>query len=230
MRTKTLILAAALTVAGIASIQAQSNVYSLNVVGYVNTVYGTGFTLVSTPLNNTAPNGNTISNLLANVPLDTTVYTFAGGNFVLNNLDPFGSGWQNPSQSLAPGIGYFVRIPPGPPFTNTYVGEVMQGNLSVTLNPGFTLLGSKVPQAGFYTDLGGNANQATLGLDDTIYRFAGGNFVLYNNDLFGSGWSGPGAVGVDYTAPKGPLIKVAEGFFYRNVSGNATFTRNFTVQ
>jgi hypothetical protein len=219
MRTKVLLLAAALTAAGIAASQAQSNVYSVNVVGYVNVVYGNGFTLVSTPLNST---DNSVSNLLANVPLDTTVYTFSGGNFVLNNLDLFGAGWANPAQQLAPGTGYFVRNVSGAPVTNTYVGEVLQGALSIPLPSGFTLVGSKVPQAGFAADLG-----VAAGLDDTIYRFAGGNFLLYNNDLFGSGFPN--------TLPscdpvKGPAIGVGEGFFYRNVSGTASFTRNFTVQ
>src|ERR1700691_3524535 len=36
MRTKTLLLTAALVAAGVASSMAQSNVYSLNIVGYVN--------------------------------------------------------------------------------------------------------------------------------------------------------------------------------------------------
>jgi hypothetical protein len=223
MRTKALLLAAALTAAGIASTMAQSNVYSLNVVGYVNVTMVDGFTLVSTPLNNA---NNAVSNLLANAPLDTTVYTFSGGNFVLNNLDLFGGGWQDPTQDLSPGKGYFVRNVSGGPYTNTYVGEVLQGTLTVTLGSGFTLVGSKVPQAGFYTDLGGNADQTTFGLDDTIYRFAGGNFILYNNDLFGGGWSG-GPPAPD--TAKGPLIGVAEGFFYRNVSGNAAWVRTFTV-
>ena len=55
MRTKTLILAAALTAAGLASSLAQSNVYSLNVVGYVNKTLtgGSLFSVVNNPLNTT---------------------------------------------------------------------------------------------------------------------------------------------------------------------------------
>ena len=199
---------------------AQSNVYSLNVVGYVNVTYGTGFTLVSTPLNNA---NNAVSNLLANVPLGSTVYKFAGGNFVLNNLDEDGAGWQNPTDDLSPGTGYFVRNVSGTPYTNTYVGEVLKGNLTVAVGPGFSLVGSKVPQAAKSQVLGVNP-----GLGDSIYRFAGGNFVIYNFDEDGAGWGGgPPEPGLT----EGPDIAVAEGFFFRNVSilNNATFTRNFTI-
>ena len=47
MRTKTLLLTAALSAAGIASSMAQ--VYSVNAVGYVNTPLVTGFNLISNP-------------------------------------------------------------------------------------------------------------------------------------------------------------------------------------
>src|ERR1041385_5044775 len=59
MRTKTLLLAAALTAAGLATSLAQSNVYSLNVVGYVNVnVAGNKFNMMSAPLNFTGAGGN----------------------------------------------------------------------------------------------------------------------------------------------------------------------------
>src|SRR6266481_9690813 len=63
MRTKTLICAAALA-AGALTSWAQSNVYSLNVVGYVNTTLpgNSAITMIGNPLNNTS-GGNNISNL-----------------------------------------------------------------------------------------------------------------------------------------------------------------------
>src|SRR5882672_2501980 len=64
MRTKTLICAAVLMAAGVATSLAQSNVYSLNVVGYVNvpTTGAGNFNMMANPLNN-ANNG--ITNLFA---------------------------------------------------------------------------------------------------------------------------------------------------------------------
>src|SRR6267378_4268086 len=65
MRTKTLLCAAALA-AGVVSSMAQSNVYSLNVVGYVNKPFKNGlYTLVSNPLNGT---NNTLNTILPNAP------------------------------------------------------------------------------------------------------------------------------------------------------------------
>jgi hypothetical protein len=122
------------------------------------------------------------------------------------------------------------------PLTVTFVGEVAQGPLTVTMVPGTSFIGSKVPQAGFVEDLG-----LAPGLGDILQRwlpnstglpFPPGKYIDYANDEFGNTWSqttaGP-AYGVTDPA-KGPSIGVAEGFFYRNLSGTAVFTRNFTVQ
>src|SRR5688572_12147371 len=58
MRTKTLLIAAALGGASIASSMAQ--VYSANAVGYVNLSLGAGYTIIANPLNGTNNNLNTI--------------------------------------------------------------------------------------------------------------------------------------------------------------------------
>jgi hypothetical protein len=224
MRTKALLLAAALTAAGIASIQAQSNVYSINVVGYVNVVCSNGYTLVNTPL---VPTDNTLTNLLdAYVPGGSTVLTFVGGGYVAYFKDDFDLTWNGANTPLPNGSAYFIRNP-GATLTVTYVGEVPQGSLVHTL-PAlglYGLVGSKVPQAGFVEDLG-----IVPGPGDQILRFVnngsgGGGFSAYANDDFDNTWSGAGA-----DINKGPSVAVGEGFFYRNLSGTATWTRNFTVQ
>jgi hypothetical protein len=217
--TKALVLAAALTAAGIASIQAQSNVYSINVVGYVNVVCSNGYTLVNTPL--ARPDGNyTITNLLdAYVPAGNSVLTFVGGGFQTYVKDEFDATWNGANTQLPNGSGYFVRNVTGAPFTITYVGEVPQGGVTNNPGVGYSLLGSKIPQAGFAEDLGVNP-----GLGDQVLRFANGGFVTYVNDEFDNTWSGPGA-----DANKGPSLAVGEGFFYRNLAGTATWVRNFTI-
>lgn len=219
MRTKALLLAAALTAAGIASIQAQSNVYSINVVGYVNVVCSNGLTLVNTPLVRTDGNYS-ITNLLdAYVPNGTTVYGFSGGGFQTYIKDEFDGTWNGANTQLPNGAGYFIANASGAPFTVTYVGEVPQGSITNNPGAGFSLLGSKVPQAGFIQDLG-----VSSGNSDTVFRFANGNFVTYIKDEFDGTWGGPGADPV-----KGPSVAVGEGFFYQNVSGTATWVRNFTI-
>jgi hypothetical protein len=223
MRTKALLLAAALTAAGIASIQAQSNVYSINVVGYVNVVCSNGYTLINTPL---VPSNDTITNVLdAYVPAGNSILKFAGGGYVPYEKDEFDSTWTGGGGAHLPnGEGYFVRNLSTTPFTITFVGEVPQGNLTNTLALGYSLQGSKVPQAGFVEDLG-----VVPGPGDQILRYVnngsgGGSFFPYENDEFDNTWSGVGA-----DAAKGPNVKVGEGFFYRNLSGVGRWTRNFSI-
>ena len=224
MRTKALLLTAALTAAGIASSLAQNNVYSVNVVGYVNVVCSNGYTLVNTPL---VATDSSITNLLdAYLPAGSSVLTFNGTTYVPFVKDEFDGTWNGPTTTLPNGMGYFIRNLSPTPVTVTYVGEVPQGTLVNTPAQGiYSLLGSKVPQAGFVEDLG-----IVPGLGDQILKYVNngagaGGFVAYANDEFDGTWSGPGA-----DVNKGPSVAVGEGFFYRNLSSAATWTRNFTVQ
>jgi hypothetical protein len=210
MRTKTLLAAAAMLAAGFATSLAQSNVYSLNVVGYVNRTYDAGFHMIANPLNTA---NNAVSNLFPNPPLFTTIYKFTGGAFVTPNT--FLGAWSDPVQALNPGDGAFINIPAGPDYTNTYVGEVLQGSLTNTLIPGFNMVGSKVPQAGtLQTQLG-----LTPGLFDTVYQFSDATHAYLTPNTFLGAW-GNGE----------PTIGVAEGFFYNNGNPANDWVRNFTVQ
>jgi hypothetical protein len=219
MRTKALLLAAALTAAGIASTLAQSNVYSLNVVGYVNVTVPSGFSLIANPLQ---ASDNTISNLFnSSNPQGSTVFTWNGSFFAANKLDEFGGGWDIPSLDLSPGKGFFINNA-GAAFTNTFVGEVLQGALTNTPSAGYSVIASKVPQAGFVQDLG-----LTPVLGDSIYLWNGSFFVAIKLDEFGGGWDTSSSFVVDPV--KGPQINVGQSFFYQNPTGGATWVRNFTV-
>lgn len=206
---------------------AQGNVYSLNVVGYVNTVFvnnAPGYTMVNTPLvytdnslTNVIDSANTLPNNTAVVKWDASIQNF------LTFKKQFGSWSGNANQQLRNGDGYFVRNVSAGPITNTYVGEVPQGSLTNVLasnGTAYTLVGSKVPQAGFIADLGvTSANNDQVGRWDTTIQ----NYVFYKRQ-FGS-W--PNNATSDPV--KGPNVGVGEGFFYRNVSGVATWVRNYTV-
>jgi hypothetical protein len=218
MRTKALLLAAALTAAGIASIQAQSNVYSINVVGYVNVVCSNGYTLVNTPLVRTDGNYSITNMLDAYIPAANQVLIFNGSGYTTYTKDEFDATWDGPGVQLPNGKGYFIRNVSAAPFTITYVGEVPQGNLTNSLPAGYSLVGSKVPQAGFVEDLGINP-----GAGDQVLRFVNGSFRTYANDEFDNTWDN----GAD--PAKGPSVAVGEGFFYRNLANTATWVRNFTI-
>src|SRR5437016_2865233 len=98
MRTKTLLLTAAVVAAGVASSMAQSNVYSLNIVGYVNIPVVKNKVYM---LNNAFDTGIS-NNAIANVLLEPY---FGGTNGV---PDPALDGnWDGTLlYTFKPGVGY----------------------------------------------------------------------------------------------------------------------------
>jgi len=207
MRTKTLLLTAALSAVGLTSSTAQQ-VFSVNAVGFVNVVVPPKFSMIANPLN--APT-NTIPVLFAGVPDGTTIYKFDGTTFSVNALD-LGE-WGNPAQTLVPGEGAFILNSTAAAFTVTFVGEVMQGALSNPLPANFSIKSSQVPQTG--------ALDTVLGFPavdgDVIYQFNSTTqaYVLHALDL--GEWGG----GV-------PTPAVGESFFVKKgAAGN--WTRTFSV-
>lgn len=212
MRTKTLALTAALAALGVASAAAQT-VYSVNAVGYVNkTVPATGFALLANPLSLAT---NTLATVLPDVPANTVVWKWNGA-FAKYTMRS--SGWGTAgSTPVAPGEGFFVQNVAATPLTITFVGEVLTGTQTVTINPGYNLLGSKIPQAGkIETELGVPVKQ-----NDIVYKFAG----TYSSTTRRTDATPWGANGVNE-----PVIDVGEGFFLLSKSAAATtWTRNFTI-
>jgi len=208
MRTKTLVLTAVLSAAGIASSLAQA-VYSVNVVGYVNYPAKAPFSMISNPLNNTA--GNTLNNILPSVPIGTTIYTWDGTAFVSSVF--FGT-WA-PNLTLNPGDGAFINL--AADTTLTWVGEVMQGALSNPVPLGFSIKSSQVPQSLKLENSPTNTVDPGLGfpaaLGDTIYFYRGGTYV--SSVYFGT--FAPAAI---------PAIGEA---FWVNTGAAKTWTRNFNA-
>jgi len=100
MRTKTLALSALLGMLGSASLIAQTNVYSINAVGYVNVTLYPGFNLITCPL--IASPDNTIATLLNNT----------------NGQYQFGTG----RNLHAATIFQYVNGPGGPGGNSGYIG------------------------------------------------------------------------------------------------------------
>ena len=212
MRTKTLL--AALLAAGVAaSAVAQSNVYSLNVVGYYNVSMGANQkVMIGNQLNTT---NNTLAGIIPNPVPGSQFFKFNGGfsGYVFDDVDLV---WTpDGNVSLAPGEGGFFISPAAT--TLTFVGEVRQGSLTNTLPKTTKVLrASIVPQAGkVSTDLGvpGEAG-------DQLFTFSGGytGYVFDDVDLV---WT-----------PSEPTIGVGGAFFYikSSVATQPLWIRNFTVQ
>jgi hypothetical protein len=220
MRTKTLILTAALAATGIAPAMAQSNVYSVNVVGYINLpVAGDKFYLIENPLQ--ANVNNSVTNVLQlnDVNFDgSIVFTYTNG--VLSPVETFigGFGWSPGTNILVPGRGfYFYSATAG---TVTFTGSV-QTNSDITLPSGFTIAGSPFPSPTSPQQL---QLSAVAKDGDILFRFntAAGSLNEIYTFIEGFGWS-PGST-------NGPDLNLAEGFFYFNSGAPASWVQNFSIQ
>jgi hypothetical protein len=189
---KTLLIAAAALVAGIVSSNAQ--VYSANVVGYVNVVYPAGaLVLTANPLDDGT---NTTTSLGAALPNKSNIQIWNGTGFT--GTSKSGGVW-SPDLSIPVGTGYFVQAKTA--ITNTYVGNVatLVGN-SVTnaLPTSLVLVGTMIP----YT---GNLEDTNLNVGPSLPNKS--NIQVWN----GSGFTGTSKSGGTWTPDL--TLSVGQGFF-----------------
>jgi len=241
MRTKTLVLTAlgALSASGL---MAQTNVYSLNAVGYINVALPSGYSIIADQLWSST-GSNTLSTVLptpADGSMDQDVLLkFNGTGYSTYQPDSLdlpanggsGDGWDGHGNvTLNPGEAAFFKNIYAP--TNlTFVGTVPQGTNTVQLNLGYNLVSSPVPQSGGVTSVLGLPVDPGSSDDNNqllLYSNPGG-YSSYTVDSLSIGAGNPGW---DTTEP---VIPVGAGFFYRIVtqSGvpnpNITWTRVFSV-
>jgi hypothetical protein len=202
MRTKLLATAAILAV-GLASSMAQNNVYSLNVVGYVNQSLSPGFTMIANPLNTT---NNTLQTLLAGVPAGTQILKWNGSGFNIHTK--LGANWI-PDAPLDPGDGAFINLAAN--YTNTWVGEVLQGDLAKSLPAGFSIASSQVPAA---EDLTASGLAAAVPAGSQVLQWTGNSYSIATK------------LGASFIP--NPTIGVGESFFV-NLASPTDWVRNFTV-
>lgn len=151
-----------LVVVSILSAQAQSNIFSVNVVGYVNHIFGPGDSLFSNPL--VAPTNNTLVNLFSPsvVPDGTTISLWNPSTLSFDTTSIFNSGFWSINFTLNPGTGARLTTPSA--FTNTFVGNVQNHDGGpftdpLTLPPlfggpnGIYLLADKAPVANTGTNI-----------------------------------------------------------------------------
>jgi len=247
MRTKAVLCAAALA-AGAFSSMAQSNVYSLNIVGYVNVpmVAGAGFYANPLDLDGT----NSASNILNLTPLGATgspgldgiyVYTFngAGFNSYYYESDFPGTGWNkdaggsaanaiNPP-NLNPGSGFIITTTLGA-FTNTFVGNVKPGpgtTNTISIPAGSSLLASSLPVSGYVTNssfqmpivpLGATGSPGLDGFYIYVFTGAGYSTYYYESDFPGTGWN-KDAGGTAGNVIAPPQINIGQSFFMTTTLG-----------
>lgn len=236
MRTqKLLIAAAAALAAGVVTSQAQ--VYSQNIVGYVNTVLPNGLTLVNNPLSGTT---NAADSVLPGLQVGDSLLVWNGAGYVSYlYVGPGGNApstetWQDPNgnplaaPNLVPGQGFFYNNGQGVTETNTFVGTVVLTN-TISLPNGLDLVASSVP----ISDIADGTNIALpLQVGDSLLLWNGAGYVSYL--YVGPGGNAPSTA--TWQDPNGnplasPTISVGEGFFYNNGQGaTETWTQNLVVQ
>lgn len=224
---KSLLLAAAAFTAG--AIGASAQVYSANVVGYINLNLAEGYNVIANQLSS---GDNTIGTILGTgIPDGTTlaIWDFDAQSFgpPITYLD--GVGWlddqgEESDLSLAPenGAGYLINVPEA--VTITLVGDVPQGNFSTDVRgPGYDLIASVPPVA---------AGLMTTGfpeVDGMVYtEFAGGTWLGESpyplTFLDGVGWLDADGAEVD------PTPAVGAGFLVNNPGDTTSWDRSFTVE
>lgn len=231
MRTKSILLAAATIAAGALSSQAQSNVYSVNVVGYINVTIQPGYNLITAPLQATNNNVNTV---LANAnpvfPGGGLLFTWGGSGYN-QALQAGGDGfWYDANFNLAtnqvpPGKSFFVQNASGSPLTLTLTGTVIQGTNVYPQKSGFEFFGDPEPIVGDITTNGFPVQDNAL-----LYTWNTGT-QGYNQALTGVGPGSGGPLFVDNNF--NPVVvapALGTGFIYFNPAASNNWTRSFVVQ
>jgi hypothetical protein len=238
MRNTLLIAAAGAFAASIISAQAQ--VYSQNIVGYVNLPVPLGYVNMANPLD--AAGGNSITNVIPAIlsgALDGSVVSIWNGHgFDSYAVDHTLGGIADPSDSFAvtppivnPGIGFYIQNTTGSN-TVTFVGTVHIDSAGaatnvvgvstnvVTSTPSTAFYASKLPVGGGLGGALGLVPTAALNGDFVnVPIITGGNIHGFTtaqiDTTIGSGW----ADASDSFAVPEPTIPVATGFFFQNVNG-----------
>jgi len=246
MRTKALLIAAAAFAAGVISSQAQ--VYSQNIVGYVNQPLKVGFTTFANPLDQA--NGNSLTNILQPGTFDGYgVSVWTGTGFTQYTIDSgFPTGVANasdsvgvPAPTLNPGTAFFIDNTVG---SNT-VTEVSTVHVDVAAtgtnvvgtttnligtSPIISFVSSKLPIGGLMkTTLGLDADASADGDVISIPIInAGGSVTGFNQYTLDSGFPTGFANASDSAGVPEPSLPVAGGFFFDNTVGAAyKWTQSF---
>lgn len=122
-----------------------AGVLSDNILGYASITLPPGFSLIANPLY--APS-NAIAELFKGWPDGTTLNKFDTRFFRLSENAVVNGKWSNTHEPLSPGEGAIFFNPTQDYKHHSFVGEVMQGNLSMPIPAGFSMRSSMVPQPG----------------------------------------------------------------------------------
>jgi hypothetical protein len=211
MRTKTLLLAVAALATGIVSSEAQ-NVYSANIVGYVNVVEPAGqFVLQANPL---TTGNDVLTNVIKGATGASQIDVWNGAGFTAYSYSTLSHNWtagavNADNTPLPPGVGFFIKAG-ATPFTNTYVGSIIVNsgsNVTNALTAGVLApVGSLIPFADVVTNA--SSIDLTVAGASTLQQWSvsAQSFTLYQYNNLSHSWK----IGATVT---NPVVGAAEGFF-----------------
>jgi hypothetical protein len=228
MNTKTLLItAAAALAAGIMSSQAQ--VYSQNVVGYVNVgLTNTGvangtYLMVANQLDadGTGTNNSIYNVVGTNLPVNTQVLCWnpSSGTFSSTKLTGAGK-WtlnnQIVTNAMNPGGGFFINCPlaSGQSTNITFVGNVIQGTNLVAVSSGYQIVSPLAPVAGGIQTTNGYSPTK----NDQVLVWNNGTGTYSSHKYTGTTWTGGE-----------PAFNVGQGFFL-NAAAATTWTNVLVIQ
>jgi len=239
MRTKTLILSALLGALGSVAVQAQTNVYSLNAVGYINVTLYPGYNLVTCPLIASPDNTlNTIFNNSGGLYNGDTIYIFQNGvgysGTVQGRANEWGTGGAGGTNTITPGQAVFFFNHGTTNITNTFVGTVPSGGTN-SLVAGYNLVGSMVPTSGdLYSNSISALSNTTPNIGDLLYVFdPTQQRYTFAYKVVSVAASRNGTSPWQESAGGDPVTAgPGEGFFYLNTTTTSTainWVENFSV-
>ena len=237
---KTLLIAAAALAAGVITSQAQ--VYSQNIVGYVNQPIANGFNILGNPLD--AASGNGVTNLINNATGaydGATLFVWNGAGYSIYTLDsgqPTGVGNATDSAAvlgpvLNTGVSFYLNNNTGVANTNTYVGTVhadtaatgvqVVGTTTNTITTGQHFFASKLPIGGGlasvlqFPALSGALDGATIFIPNITGTPAGVHgYAIYTVD---SGQPSGFGNATDSAGVPEPVLGVGAGIIINNNTG-----------
>ena len=217
MKTKSLLLAGLLCAVGAISANAQSAVYSLNSVGFVNITCPPGFSLICNPMNYDGTNA--LDTVMPTAPKFSQIFKFNTGTGTYDVAQRGLTSW-NSVLTVSPGEGFFFKNPFTTNIVLTFTGNVQQGSLSTPLIHGFQIVSSQVPQSGLVaTDL----TFPPARFDQLfLYNQNTGSYDVYQVTQFNT------TTGVATWQPIEPTIAVGQAFFVNKVSATS-WTRSFST-
>jgi len=208
---------------------AQSNVYSLNIVGYATVTVPPNYSLLANPLSGGATNG---ANEIMPVIDGELILTWTGSKFSQTGYDSGFGGWVGadgvtPSHPpvLNPGTGFFF-FNPGAATNITFVGTVVpnpggsQNANQLPLPSNYSLIGSPLPATVAQIT---NPPVSLPVIDGMlILSWNGSKYVQTGFDSGFGGW-----VAADGVTPSvAPPYSIGQGFFFFNPGAATTWTQS----